>query len=160
MGHAEARKIILERTYRARVEDVWALWTTKGGIESWWGPEGFTTTVLKLDLRPGGEWRYSMAATAPDIMAWMRNAGRPLAHDVLATYAEIVPLRRLRYTNRMDFIPGVKSYDAVHLVELHSQGDEVRMVVTLDALHDDTWTQQQRQGFESQLGRLTRVLAA
>ena len=26
----------------------------EGGPQSWWGPEGFTTTVHKLDLRPGG----------------------------------------------------------------------------------------------------------
>ena len=32
-------RITIERTYRASVEDVWDLWTTKEGIESWWGPE-------------------------------------------------------------------------------------------------------------------------
>jgi uncharacterized protein YndB with AHSA1/START domain len=159
MRNAEGRTIVLERTYRARVEDVWALWTTKHGIESWWGPEGFTTTVHSLDLRRGGEWRYTMAATAPDTMAWMRNAGRPLAHYVLVTYVEIVPLRRLRYTNRMDFIPGVKSYNVDHLVELSVQAGEVRMVITVDPLHDATWTELSRQGFEGQLGRLARVLS-
>jgi uncharacterized protein YndB with AHSA1/START domain len=42
----------IERTYEARIEDVWALWTTADGIESWWGPEGFTVTVRSSDLRP------------------------------------------------------------------------------------------------------------
>src|SRR5207249_6402569 len=42
------------------VEDVWELWTTKAGLESWWGPEGFTTAVSKLDLRPRGEFEYAM----------------------------------------------------------------------------------------------------
>jgi uncharacterized protein YndB with AHSA1/START domain len=38
--HAGASKprITIERTYLARIEDVWALWTTKEGLESWWGP--------------------------------------------------------------------------------------------------------------------------
>ena len=31
-------KIRIERTYNASIEDVWELWTTKEGIESWWGP--------------------------------------------------------------------------------------------------------------------------
>ena len=35
----------IQRTYAASVEDAWALWTTKSGIESWWGPEGFEVTV-------------------------------------------------------------------------------------------------------------------
>jgi hypothetical protein len=34
------RRITLERVYQADVQDVWDLWTTKDGIESWWGPGG------------------------------------------------------------------------------------------------------------------------
>ena len=34
-------KTVIERLYRARVEELWELWTTKEGFESWWGPEGF-----------------------------------------------------------------------------------------------------------------------
>ena len=30
--------IVIERTYRAQVEELWALWTTMAGFESWWGP--------------------------------------------------------------------------------------------------------------------------
>lgn len=36
------RKIVIERKYAASIEDVWELWTTKEGIESWWGPDGFS----------------------------------------------------------------------------------------------------------------------
>jgi uncharacterized protein YndB with AHSA1/START domain len=32
-------QITLERTFRAPIADVWALWTTKDGNESWWGSE-------------------------------------------------------------------------------------------------------------------------
>ena len=35
-------KIVIERTYEASIEDIWELWTTREGIESWWGPEGFS----------------------------------------------------------------------------------------------------------------------
>ncbi len=35
------RRITIERTYQASIEDVWELWTTKEGIESWWGPGRF-----------------------------------------------------------------------------------------------------------------------
>ena len=59
------QKITIERSYRASAEDLWDLWTTKEGIESWWGPDGFTTKVLKLDLRAGGELRYEMTRPAP-----------------------------------------------------------------------------------------------
>ena len=34
------RMIKIERTFNAAIEDVWTLWTTVDGIESWWGPDG------------------------------------------------------------------------------------------------------------------------
>ena len=34
------------------------------------------------------------------------------------------------------------------------------MVLTIDAMHDDTWTQRAVMGWESELGRLERVLVA
>jgi uncharacterized protein YndB with AHSA1/START domain len=73
------KQITLERTFTAAIEDVWALWTTKEGIESWWGPEGFTVTVRKIDLRPGGELLYAMSATGPDQIASMTRSSRPAA---------------------------------------------------------------------------------
>ena len=41
----------VKRVYDASIEEAWALWTTKSGIESWWGPEGFEVAVTSLDLR-------------------------------------------------------------------------------------------------------------
>jgi len=51
---ASAQKIVLERTLRAPIEEIWSLWTTKDGFESWWGPEGFRVEVHQLDARAGG----------------------------------------------------------------------------------------------------------
>ncbi len=36
----EAGTIRFERVYDASIEDVWALWTTKEGLEEWYAPEG------------------------------------------------------------------------------------------------------------------------
>ena len=60
------RMITIERTFNAAIEDVWALWTTADGIESWWGPEGFRVKVRKLELRAGGALHYDMIAAGPD----------------------------------------------------------------------------------------------
>lgn len=155
---ASKRRITIERTYQAPIEDVWDLWTTKEGIESWWGPEGFTVEVLELDLRPGGELRYAMTATAPAEIEFMKKAGMPLTTKARLTYTEVVPPRRLAYTHRADFIPGVEPYDVATMVELHPTPQGVRMVLTFDAMHDETWTQRAVQGRESELRRLAKVL--
>jgi uncharacterized protein YndB with AHSA1/START domain len=154
------KKITLERTYDATIEDVWELWTTKEGIESWWGPEGFTVTVQNLDLRPGGELLYTMTATGRDQVAFMKRAGMPLATKTRIIYDEVVAPRRLAYTNLVDFVPGVEPYGAAQVVELSAGGGQVRMVLTIDAMHDETWTSRAVMGWESELGKLTKVLAA
>lgn len=69
-------KIVLERTYRARVEDVWDLWTTKEGFESWWGPEGFRVEVHALEARAGGTLHYDMIADSSEMIAAMKQMGQ------------------------------------------------------------------------------------
>jgi uncharacterized protein YndB with AHSA1/START domain len=152
------RKITIERTYKASLQDVWDLWTTKKGIESWWGPEGFEVKVRKLDLRPGGELQYAMTAIGPDQVEFMKQAGMPLTTEARLTYDEIAPNRRLAYTHLADFIPGVEPYDIAHVMELHPKGQGVRMVFTFDAMHDEEWTQRAVMGWEMELGKLEKTI--
>jgi uncharacterized protein YndB with AHSA1/START domain len=154
-----SQRITIERTYIASTQDVWDLWTTKAGIESWWGPDGFTTKVLKLDVRAGGELLYEMTATGPSQAQFMKNAGMPLTTQGRITYTEVVARTRLAYTHLADFIPGVQPYDVATVVELRSTGQSVNMVLTFDAMHSEEWTQRAVMGHESQLGRLEKLIA-
>jgi uncharacterized protein YndB with AHSA1/START domain len=86
---ANRRKITIERRYRAALEDVWDLWTTKEGIESWWGPEGFAVTVQLLELTVGGRLLYTMTAVAPEQIEFMKRAGMPLSTPARITYTEV-----------------------------------------------------------------------
>jgi uncharacterized protein YndB with AHSA1/START domain len=157
---AARRRITIERTYQAPIEDLWDLWTTKEGIESWWGPDGFVVKVRKLDLRPGGELHYAMIATAPEQIEFMKRAVMPLTTECRVTYTEVVPPRRLAYEHLADFIPGVQPYVVAMVVELHPSAQGVRMVLTFDAMHDEEWTQRAVMGWENELGKLAKVLAA
>jgi uncharacterized protein YndB with AHSA1/START domain len=153
------RRIVIERTYEASLDDVWELWTTEEGIESWWGPDGFSVKVHELDLRPGGQMRYAMTAVEPAQVQFMKQAGMPLTTEAKLTYTAIVPGKSIAYTHRADFIPGVEPYDLGNKVEFFAEGKNVRMVLTLDPMHSDEWTQRAVMGWESQLGKLARVIA-
>ena len=153
------RRITLERTYTASLQDVWDMWTTKEGIESWWGPDGFSVKVRKLDLRPGGECHYGMTATAAPQIEFMKKHGMPLTTEAKLTYTEVSPPRRLAYSHLADFIPGVEPYRVAHLIELTPLGDSVRMVLTFDAMHDDEWTNRAKTGWEMEIGKLAKALA-
>jgi uncharacterized protein YndB with AHSA1/START domain len=152
--------ITMERTFAASIEDVWELWTTKEGIESWWGPDGFRVEVRSIDVRPGGELRYAMIADAPDKVEFMKRSGMPVSTETSIRYREVVVNRRLAYVNHADFIPGVEPYDADTVVELHPTANGVRMVLTFEAMHDEHWTRMATMGWQSELDKLARRLGA
>jgi len=152
--------ITMERIFTASVDDVWELWTTKDGIEAWWGPGGFRVEVRRLELWAGGALEYAMIACEPETIAFMKQAGMPIASEARATYTEVTPKRRLTYDHHTDFIPGITPYQVAHTVELFPTGDRVRMVLTFDPMHDDVWTQRQSMGWASELDKLERLLAA
>jgi uncharacterized protein YndB with AHSA1/START domain len=153
-----SKRITLERTFEASLTDVWDLWTTKEGIESWWGPDGFSVKVRKLDLRAGGELHYAMSATAPPQIEFMKKAGMPITTEAKITYTEVSPLERLAYTHLTDFIPGVAPYDVATVVELFADGSRVRMSLSFDPMHDEVWTDRAVKGWEMELGKLAKVL--
>jgi uncharacterized protein YndB with AHSA1/START domain len=147
-------KIVIERTYRARIDDVWDLWTTKDGFESWWGPEGFRVEVQEIDARVGGALRYEMIAASPEMIAAMKQMGQPTSHPTRSTFTELVHHERLVLTNVLDFVPGVAPYESHIAADFSVRGDSVRMVITLDRLHDAEWTKRQQEGMTSQLSKL------
>jgi uncharacterized protein YndB with AHSA1/START domain len=149
-------KTIIERTYRARIEDVWALWTTKEGFESWWGPEGFRVEVHAIEPRVGGTLRYDMIADSPETVAALKELGRPPSHATHSRFSELKFGERLVLTSVIDFFPGVEAYEADIAVDFSVAGDTVRMVVTLDAMHSDEFTNMQKEGFTSQLTKLDK----
>lgn len=154
MSETQRAKITVERTYRATIGEVWDLWTTKAGFESWWGPQGFRVEVHALDARPGGELRYDMIADTEEMKAAMRQMGQPTSHPTRSTFSALEHHRRLELTNVIDFIVGVPAYESHIGVDFIVLGDSVRMVVTLDTMHNEQFTQMQLAGFTSQLTKL------
>jgi hypothetical protein len=101
-----------------------------------------------------------MIAVAPDQIEFMKKAGMPATTPSRVTYTEVIPLRRLAYLTLADFIPGVEPYEVMTTVDLHPEGDGTRMVMTFDAMHDEQWTNMAVMGWESELGKLEKVLEA
>lgn len=154
MNQPKIAKIMVERTYRATLEEVWDLWTTREGFESWWGPQGFRVEVYELDARPMGSLRYEMIAATAEMVEAMGKLGQPPSHAVRSTFTEVEPRKRLALQNLIDFLPGVPPYQSHIAVDFSAEGNSVRMVVTLDGMHDPEFTRMQEEGFTSQLSKL------
>lgn len=54
------RELLLTRTLNAPIDLVWEVWTDPQHIAQWWGPNGFTNTITKMDVKTGGEWDLVM----------------------------------------------------------------------------------------------------
>ncbi|WP_248910720.1 SRPBCC family protein [Halocatena marina] len=80
--------LIIRRTFAASRERVWKAWTDPEQVIQWWGPNGFTTTVHEMDVKPDGVWRFVMHG--PD--------GVDYPNEIV--YEEIVEPERLVYTHR------------------------------------------------------------
>lgn len=51
-------EILLVRTFDGPPELVFEAFTDPNLIPKWWGPKSTTTTVDKMEVRPGGKWRF------------------------------------------------------------------------------------------------------
>jgi uncharacterized protein YndB with AHSA1/START domain len=148
----------LERTYDAPAEVIWDLWTTAAGLEQWFAPDGFESQVSALELRPGGQLRFTMTATATDTVAFLRDTGNPLSVELRKTFTEIAPPTRLAYRSLIDFVPGQEPYEHLTTVDIEPAGERTRVVMTIDPLHDETWTQGYRAHRGNELDNLEAAI--
>jgi uncharacterized protein YndB with AHSA1/START domain len=54
------RQIRTVRVFNAPREIVFSAWTNAHVLAKWWGSKGFTNTFHEFDLRPGGNWKFTM----------------------------------------------------------------------------------------------------
>ena len=150
--------IVIERLYRSPIADLWALWTTPQGLESWWGPPGFRVTVQEMALTRGGALRYTMIAEAPEMVSFMQKNGMPTATPCQAIYDTITPMTRLTYRNLVDFVPGYGPYYTNMAIDFELRSEATLLRLTFDPLHDAVWSERQRMGWEQELGKLAALL--
>jgi uncharacterized protein YndB with AHSA1/START domain len=156
-GGGTRSSMVFERIYRTRVEELWGLWTTKEGFESWWGGEGSRVEVHTIEAREGGALHYEMIAEAPADIATRKQIGLPKpSSSVRARFTEFKPYQRLVLMHVMDFVPGVKPYEQAIEVDFFPAGDTVRMVTTIESLHNEEFTQTSIRVFTGQLEMLER----
>ena len=67
-----------------------------------------------------------------------------------------MPHDRLAITSVLHFLPGLMPYESTIVAEFFPSGETVRMVVTLDPMHDEEFTKMLMEGFSSQLSKLDK----
>ena len=85
----------LHRVLAAKPEKVYRAFLESDALAKWLPPNGFTCTVHQMDAKVGGAYRMSF-----------RNFTTGLSHSFGGSYVELVPNQTVRYTDKLDDLPG------------------------------------------------------
>jgi uncharacterized protein YndB with AHSA1/START domain len=88
--YSDGTELVFERIFDAPREQVWKAFTDPEIIPRWWGKHGTTTTVVEMDVRPGGKWRYVNSDLGRDDVTFYGE------------YLEVVPIDRYEWTFMFD----------------------------------------------------------
>ncbi len=85
VSNTEDREIKISRLLNAPIELVWHVWTNPDHIKNWWGPNGFSNTISKMEVKPGGEWNLIMHG--PDGVDYVNKS----------VFTEVIKFKKLVY---------------------------------------------------------------
>ena len=113
------REIVMTREFNAPRALVFKAFTDPALIPNWYGPRGYTATVDKMEVRPGGAWRFISKG--------------PSGEDAFrGEFREIVPPERIVQTFEWEGLPGHVSVETMTLEEI----DDDRTLVTATSVFD------------------------
>ncbi len=130
----------------APVQRVFSMLTAPAELARWWGPRGFTTPEIELDLRVGRGYRFTMQPPDAELF------------HLSGEFLEVDPPSRLAYTFRWEE-PDPDDRETVVKLTLDAVGEGTQVTLSQGefatparlSLHQSGWTD----GFEK-LGELIR----
>jgi len=100
------QEIVVRRVFDAPRDLVFKACTDPNLIAKWWGPRRYTTTVDKMEVRPGGAWRF----------IHRDDAGNEFAFS--GVYHDITAPERTVQTFEFEGLPGHVMLDTATFEEL------------------------------------------
>ncbi len=111
--------VVIERSFDAPVDLVWQMWTDAEHFKAWYGPDGATIPVARMDVRVGGTRLVCLEMQSPH---------GPMQMWFTGEYREVVDKTRLVYTETISDEHGnVTSASDVGVTEGHPLTTEVRV---------------------------------
>ena len=139
--NASQDEVVIERSFDAPIDLIWQMWTEPEHFKAWYGPNGSTVPVARMDMRVGGSRLVCMEMETP--------AG-PMQMWFTGEYREIVKDKRLVYTESMSdkdgnvLSPSDMGMPAGHptttqvIVELEDVAGRTKMLMTHTGIPGDS----------------------
>ncbi len=118
-------QILITREFDAPRHLVYQAWTTPELVRRWWCGRRGEMTVLEMDFRVGGAWRYVMIATG--------------GHEVgfHGEYREIVPNERIVSTEVYEGMPDAQALNTLTFTEVDGRTTLTLLVQHQSKAHRD-----------------------
>ena len=118
-SNASQDAVRIERSFDAPVDLIWQMWTDPEHFAAWYGPDGATIPVARMDVRVGGTRLVCMEMQTPN---------GPMQMWFTGEYREVVENERLVYTESMSDENGnVMTPSEMNMPEDHPTTTEVRV---------------------------------
>jgi len=118
-GNVSQDAVTIERIFDAPIDLIWQMWTDPQHFAAWYGPDGASIPVAKMDVRVGGTRLVCMEVQTP---------GGPTQMWFTGEYREVVENERLVYTESMSDENGnVRSASEMGMPEGHPTTTEIRV---------------------------------
>jgi uncharacterized protein YndB with AHSA1/START domain len=129
----DSKDVRIDRTLKAPIDLIWALWTEPEHFANWYGPMGAKIPKADMDVRVGGRRHIAMAMDTPR---------GPMEMHFVGEYREVDSKTRLVYTEVMAHpdgtpmtpeqmgMPAGAPMETSVVVELKDLGDSTHMVMT------------------------------
>ena len=141
------RVLVLTRLLNAPRELVFKVWVEPGHLVRWWGPNGFTTPSCKMDVRPGGAYRFVM------------RSPEGTEHRLRGVYKEIAPPECLVTTWAWEDEKGQIGPETLLTITLEEQGTKTRLTLRQKVFESVTARDAHRHGWTEALERLVAYVA-
>jgi uncharacterized protein YndB with AHSA1/START domain len=151
--------IAVIRTFDASPQEVWRAWTEDAYVMRWWGPDGFTSPVAKMDVRVGGTSHVAMRS--------------PDGHDIWMNwvYTRVEPHARIEYVQNLADetgavidptsvgLPPEFPRDVATVVTLTPVGDRTEVTITEHTTTSEGMMKMSQMGLEQCLDKMGLIFA-
>ena len=119
----EEKQIVMERVFDASRELVWKAFTDPDSLVQWWGPGKYTTRIDKIDVKPGGAWRF------------IQETSEGIEYAFNGEFRDVEPPEKLSFTFEFEGVPGHIVMQTLTLTEQQGK-TRVTSVAAYDSLED------------------------
>jgi len=145
MGERASLVLNLTTVLGAPRDRVFSALTEPADLAKWWGPHGFTTPGIDLDLRVGGRYRFAMQPPDGDLF------------HLSGEFLQIDPPSRIVYTFRWDE-PDPDDRDTVVSLALEELADATRLALSQGEFATPARLDLHRSGWTDSLDKLRRLV--